>query len=319
MTETDWDTYQWYYNGIPITTSGTGDVYVASLAGTYKVLAQSGTLCGASTKIITAKNLLTAPAAPIIVASSTVVCQGTTSLSVKNTTGITAFQWGINGGILVDDTTSSINAYYSGTYFVTVQASNGCTNDTVSQPITLSTNVETPVITATTTELQANNVLSPGSVSYQWFAEGRAIINYTSPTMPLYYNGTYNVEVTYPNDCRMFSADYVVKGFSRKILRVAVNVTDSTLVLPNVEVPNFAVYPNPNNGSFAIDYSSDYTNSSIDVKLYNSTGVLINSWNFENTSGKLYEPITTQGLLAGIYMLTLSDGSNSYTTKLVIE
>jgi len=145
-----------------------------------------------------------------------------------------------------------------------------------------------------------------------------AIINYTTDSIPLFYNGRYNVEVTYPGGCRMVSADYIKAGLSQNILRVAVFVTDSTIMLPGAKLANFTVYPNPNDGTFTIDYSSA-SSSNLTIKLYNATGAIVANWSFENTSGKLYETVTTENLAAGMYILTLSDGFNSYTNKLVIK
>lgn len=311
-------TYQWYRNDT-LVQSGSKTVYLASEGGTYAVLASKDSACSTPiSKTITIDNSRTAPT-DTITYTSTVVCQGPITLSAP--TGLSAYQWIYNGGRLTDATTESITPYYSGNYSVNVKASNGCTNASDSVPITLSTNVGTPgiFVSAAGALLQVSNIIgSATGLKFQWYAQNRVIVNDTSNTMPLLYNGTYNVEVIYPNGCKMFSADYTKTGLSENILRAAAVVTDSTIILPSAYVTSFSVYPNPNSGVFTIDYSS-LPGDQVNVKLYNATGILLNSWNFENTSGKLSETIITENLASGMYILTLADGSHSYTQKIVIK
>tara|TARA_B100000809_G_scaffold265077_1_gene322775 strand:+ start:8864 stop:11101 length:2238 start_codon:yes stop_codon:yes gene_type:complete len=93
---------------------------------------------------------------------------------------------------------------------------------------------------------------------------------------------------------------------------------DGELSVSETTFENFAVWPNPSNGSINLQLtpsSSDY----IEVSLYDIRGSLVYNKEFE-TNGSLFEKsLTFNGLNTGIYFIKVSNNGINKTTKLIIK
>ena len=75
-----------------------------------------------------------------------------------------------------------------------------------------------------------------------------------------------------------------------------------------------SLYPNPNNGSFIIDFHSNSGNSHI-IDLYSVNGTLIDSF---ISSSKLFH-FNNSGLSDGVYIINARSNSTNSTTKMIIK
>ncbi|MES2412032.1 MAG: zinc-dependent metalloprotease family protein [Bacteroidota bacterium] len=101
----------------------------------------------------------------------------------------------------------------------------------------------------------------------------------------------------------------------------SIQVCTETFALstPTVGFANFAVYPNPNNGNFNIQFTSDASNGSgVKVLVYDMRGRLIMENNFENNA-IFNQNIQLNNAQAGVYLLTVTDGEMKETKKIVVE
>ncbi|MDB9994007.1 M12 family metallo-peptidase [Flavobacteriaceae bacterium] len=81
---------------------------------------------------------------------------------------------------------------------------------------------------------------------------------------------------------------------------------------------NFALWPNPSNGSINLALTP-FSNGDIEVSLYDIRGSLVYNKGFE-TNGSLFEKaLTFSGLNTGIYFIKVSNNGISKTTKLIIK
>ena len=81
---------------------------------------------------------------------------------------------------------------------------------------------------------------------------------------------------------------------------------------------NFALWPNPSNGSINLALTP-FSNGEIEVYLYDIRGSLVYNKEFE-TNGSLFEKaLTFNGLNTGIYFIKVSNNGISKTTKLIIK
>ena len=81
---------------------------------------------------------------------------------------------------------------------------------------------------------------------------------------------------------------------------------------------NFALWPNPSNGSINLALTP-FSNGDIEVSLYDIRGSLVYNKGFE-TNGSLFEKaLTFSGLNTGIYFIKVSNSGISKTTKLIIK
>ncbi len=91
----------------------------------------------------------------------------------------------------------------------------------------------------------------------------------------------------------------------------------ATLSTPENGLANFAVYPNPNNGNFNIQFEST-SGSGVNVMVHDIRGRAILSRNFAN-SGLFNQNVSLENAQSGIYMLTVSDGERKEVRKIVVE
>ena len=94
------------------------------------------------------------------------------------------------------------------------------------------------------------------------------------------------------------------------------NVVEN-LSVQNNSFENFSLYPNPNNGNFNIQFKS-YSNSDIKVNVFDISGRTIYN-NLYKNSGLFNENIQLNKLEAGIYIVSIKDGENQITRRIVIE
>lgn len=80
---------------------------------------------------------------------------------------------------------------------------------------------------------------------------------------------------------------------------------------------DFRVYPNPNNGSFTINFTADDTNL-VDVQVLDLRGREVYSKTYSNQS-LFNETIGLDGIQSSIYLLKVKNGNQSVTKKIVID
>ncbi len=83
---------------------------------------------------------------------------------------------------------------------------------------------------------------------------------------------------------------------------------------------NFIISPNPNSGSFIINYNfpANISGNNYSITIINTSGEMVYSKNLLNTNTKSFELINLDNLSAGIYFLELNDGNKICIKKIVI-
>ena len=99
----------------------------------------------------------------------------------------------------------------------------------------------------------------------------------------------------------------------------SIEICSQTIALSthNVGFDNFAVYPNPSNGNFNIQFSTDSSNG-VKVLVHDMRGRSI----FENefsSSATFNQNIHLNNAQAGVYLLTVTDGERKEVKKIVVE
>lgn len=99
----------------------------------------------------------------------------------------------------------------------------------------------------------------------------------------------------------------------------ATNFTiDSELGVNDVSFSDLAIYPNPSNGTFKVNFTPLST-SETTIALYDVRGREIDSQVFENTNATFNETFTYANLTAGMYFVTVKNNGQSQTIKVIIE
>jgi subtilisin-like proprotein convertase family protein len=98
-------------------------------------------------------------------------------------------------------------------------------------------------------------------------------------------------------------------------LEVCVQV--ATLASAQTGLTDFAVYPNPNNGNFNIQFEST-SSSGVKVMVHDMRGRLVFDRNFANQA-TFNQNIQLNNVQSGMYLLTVADGDRKEVRKIVIE
>jgi subtilisin-like proprotein convertase family protein len=80
---------------------------------------------------------------------------------------------------------------------------------------------------------------------------------------------------------------------------------------------NFALYPNPNNGSFKVQFDATAGNN-VNIAVHDISGRKIFNKDYNN-SGLFSEEIQMHNAQAGIYLVTVSNGENKIVKRIVVE
>jgi subtilisin-like proprotein convertase family protein len=80
---------------------------------------------------------------------------------------------------------------------------------------------------------------------------------------------------------------------------------------------NFALYPNPNNGTFTLQFNST-TSTPISIGVHDMRGREVYTKFYQN-NGFFNENIQLNSLLAGVYLVNIQDGESKIVKKIVIR
>jgi hypothetical protein len=166
---------------------------------------------------------------------------------------------------------------------VVLTAANGSTNPVVTNP-SAATN-----LTAT--------VSPAGNYTYAWTLNGAALPVVTSSITPA--NGLFNSFGTY-----QVTVTNVASGCT---------ATSNTIAVTDIagERDRLFIYPNPSNGVVYVSYYSSSASAQARIlNLYDSKGAKLMSKVYSITGIYGQMKLDLSGLVAGVYMVELTDGSN---------
>lgn len=85
----------------------------------------------------------------------------------------------------------------------------------------------------------------------------------------------------------------------------------------NFGLTDFALFPNPNNGNFTIQFSSQSSND-VNVTVHDLRGRQVFTKSFQN-NGLFNQDLNLNNVSSGIYLVTVQDGNKKEVKKIVVE
>lgn len=104
---------------------------------------------------------------------------------------------------------------------------------------------------------------------------------------------------------------------SSATLTICRSVTTVVLASENFAINDLVLYPNPNNGTFNVQFTSDSGNE-IKVNVHDMRGREIFAKSYVN-NGLFNESLQLNKAQAGIYLVTIQDGAKKEVKKIVVE
>ena len=182
----------------------------------------------------------------------------------------------------------------AGVYTDSLTTSLGC--DSVVQ-ITVAVNPlpADPTITANADVLEA----TAGFAQYNWYYNGSLAASQSSNTFDMQGDGNYYVIVSDANGCQ---------ATSNTLTFVGIESTDAA--------PTFAVFPNPNQGTFEVQLGAPSTETSM-LLITDVSGAVVHQMRIP--AGTTRQQVVLSELATGVYAATLKTGNEVATVRLVVE
>ncbi|WP_343623111.1 reprolysin-like metallopeptidase [Flavobacterium lindanitolerans] len=143
---------------------------------------------------------------------------------------------------------------------------------------------------------------------------GAVITGNILPAEPLsIYNGTN------PQGNWLFAVRDLAAQDTGTVNSFSITICSQTAVLSteNFGLADFKIYPNPNNGTFNIQFNSDSSNE-IKVGVHDIRGREIFNQSYQNT-GLFSQSLQLSNAQSGIYLVTVQDGDKKEVKKIVIQ
>ncbi|WP_338813684.1 T9SS type A sorting domain-containing protein [Bernardetia sp. Wsw4-3y2] len=291
-------TYTWSLNGTDI---GTGTSISVSESGNYTLTASQPSCLDSVSIAVTITDL----PAMVLSADKTEICSSEeTRLSVTTSTGFT-YKWFRNDTAISNDS-STLVTFEIGTYKVEITTTEGCQVESNEIEIT-----EAQAQNATITINKENSFdktisvsSSDSIVSVIWFKDGNEVASFNNQkTIEPTESGSYKAKITYLAGCE-FETEEKVFTFD-----IATGIEEESAKI-------FTVYPNPNNGSFKVEFATT-TNQKTNLVLVDALGRTI--YSKEISRNEKTTTITLSKISAGVYIVQIISQGKVYTKQLVIQ
>ncbi len=154
-----------------------------------------------------------------------------------------------------------------------------------------------PVVILGSGQSATLNASVPGAKAYYWSnGETTATINSSEP-------GIYTVTITRSTTCT---------DVETVVVKAASGIK---------EVPVFShiqLFPNPNNGGFTVALQGQ-AQAEIELALFNLTGQLINTAQFDFSTGSIQKELQYEQLKPGMYILRIRSGDQTVVRKVMVD
>lgn len=246
------------------------------------------------------------PPLGVVIEGNPTICSGqptTLTAVAQYETGTPAFVWSDNS------TAADLTVSSTGTYSVTVTDQTG----TASESVTVGTGTPPAAgftAVASTGIVTVNNT-STGGGTYLWNfgdpASGSS--NTSTQASPLHTytaNGTYTITLTLTNNCGTDTHTQTVTITGVFITSVEYDLT-------------FDMFPNPSNGTVALQFSSEHTKEVYELNIYDLTGKNMYRERITSVAGTVQKQLDLNALAKGVYTLRLSSEKGFGMKKLILN
>jgi hypothetical protein len=225
------------------------------------------------------------------------------------------YQWKNSGGIIPGATNKTYTTPYTGTYYMQKTDITGCS---LTGPGSTLQNY--PGASVKITNTGSLDICSSGSVTlnahvkpgyrYQWYNNSAIIAGATSSTYVVTSAGSYKYLATTSNGCTKFSATKSVTGCREELTANG-----------SGEEIRMEVYPNPSDGRFTLRIPLDgFGEAPVEIKLFNTLGVLMGSEKLVVTDDELNYPIQLpESVPQGIYLLQVRSGTRMGYGRIIVQ
>lgn len=214
----------------------------------------------------------------------------------------TAWQWIFQGGSPSTSTSqnpSNICYNNAGDYDVTLITTSATGNDTLFLPGYISVHATPPLPTISQNGYE---LTASAATGWQWQFNSVDIPGATNQVYTATQTGLYTVIVFDENGCKSSASQFVV------LVGVSNLINDQ----------EFSIYPNPNAGTFHLEWSGLTVGEMISLQIENSIGQTVFSMGENNSSPDWKKEITLKDVSGGVYLLQITAGESYIRKKIFV-
>ncbi|MBL4656637.1 MAG: T9SS type A sorting domain-containing protein [Flavobacteriales bacterium] len=229
------------------------------------------------------------------------VCTGD---SVTLTTGGGAYyQWYVDTDVIAGATDSSYVTSVTGDFWATVSTLQGCIDTTNTQTVTIVPYNQKPSF------FNNLNVLTTFSTApnLQWYMNGVAVPGETGQTLEITQDGNYHLMTTNALGC-VTSSDTTSETWVE-----LVGIGDDLSVFQELKV-----YPNPNNGSFNVQFGMFETADMI-ISVRDLMGRVVFSEAYSSVTGLFTSKVELGNVSSGVYTVNVEIGNYTFYRKVLVK
>jgi hypothetical protein len=192
----------------------------------------------------------------------------------------------------------------------------GVLDELTDPPSAVNDNAETMINQLVTVEVLNNDAfIAPVSLSIETHAtNGVSFIPYASPNVIRYQPS----EGFYGTDSVTYKIAYQAEPTLFATAKVYFTVIDNSTVDDLFVVGKINIYPNPADNQINISFST-MKNTNLDLTLADISGRIILQERYFTTLGVNKHQINLDGISDGIYLLNITENSNSFRYKVVVK
>lgn len=288
-----WDVFN---DGFSESLTGNNPIFTAPKNGTYNVVLTNSNQCGQAVSDTLSFTISAYPNASYTANGGGILCVDAT-IQFEGEGGLT-YQWEFEGGSPATSTETNPEVRYnaSGTYNVTLIATNDLGSDTIHSTVHVTTGPKADF------DFVANDgtvqfLLTGSGQSTQFWDFGDGSVSFDINPEHTYTNsGEYRVELITSNGC---GSDTITK-----VVGITVGVAD---LLAEYGIK---VFPNPANDIVQIEMTKNIADDFV-IQLLNTTGQLIKEQQFIHSESKIVS-FNVQDVQSGLYLLNIK------TNKIVV-
>jgi type IX secretion system substrate protein len=250
------------------------------------------------------------PRTPNVTSSKDTFCSGDSVLIAVDTAAYyngCTYTWYQDTVLLLTQTDSAFYTTQPGKYKVIItNSATGCSNTSAFKTVSEGQSPSSSAYIVFTGSQEFINPL-PAGFAANWYYNGNLVTGHNGDILPFLGNGAYQAEVynvAYPGCSRMLSVD--------SITNTGINMVSNKVVY------NLNILPNPNNGTFSLQFSSPQAQR-LDINMRNVIGEVVYSKTLEGFVGNFNEEVNLANLSKGIYIITVESAYGTENRKVVIQ
>jgi hypothetical protein len=240
----------------------------------------------------------------------------------------TDYPFALNAAITEDATTQYFGTSLTITDSYVITDANFYANVTHPSIGQFSLLIRAPWQTTLNTALWYGNTCTGANMD-KWFDTAGTAVNCTSVTSggPFLPYSTANINGYNGNNSAgswlIYFKDTVVDSnvanasFNTFTIQLCKSESVPVLKSETFGLTDFSLYPNPNNGNFTVQFSSE-TSSDVNVTVHDLRGRQVYTKSFQN-NGLFNQELKLNNTSSGIYLVTVQDGNRKEVKKIVVE